>query len=278
MRYAQLVVGPAGSGKSTYCSALVKHGEATGRTIRVVNLDPAAEQFDYEPLADIRDLISLSDVMEDEELQFGPNGGLLYCLEYLVQNTEWLEEQIGDFDDEYILFDCPGQIELYTHMNVMTKFTDHLATMDFRTCAVFLLDSHFASDTAKFFSGVLVALSTIVNLEIPSVNLLTKTDLLNSKEKRRLDKFLEPMADLLIDEDPMGSTRYGQKYAALSQALAKLIDDYSLIKFFPLNLNDEESITDILITIDNAIQYGEDADVKIRDHDEPETEDQNHDE
>jgi hypothetical protein len=41
----------------------------------VVNLDPAAEQFDYEPLADVRDLIQLEDVMEDKELKFGPNGG-----------------------------------------------------------------------------------------------------------------------------------------------------------------------------------------------------------
>lgn len=38
MKYAQIVVGPAGSGKSTYCSSLVKHGEASRRRIDVVNL------------------------------------------------------------------------------------------------------------------------------------------------------------------------------------------------------------------------------------------------
>ena len=70
MRYAQLVVGPAGSGKSTYCAALVRHGEATGRQIKVVNLDPAAEHFDYEPLCDIRDLISVDDAMEAEDMHF----------------------------------------------------------------------------------------------------------------------------------------------------------------------------------------------------------------
>lgn len=32
------------------------------------------------PLADIRELVSLDDVME--ELGLGPNGGLLYCMEY----------------------------------------------------------------------------------------------------------------------------------------------------------------------------------------------------
>jgi len=40
------------------------------RPVHVVNLDPAAEYFDYEPLADIRDLIKVDDAMEDEELRF----------------------------------------------------------------------------------------------------------------------------------------------------------------------------------------------------------------
>ncbi len=39
------------------------------RPVHVVNLDPAAEYFDYQPLADIRDLIKVDDAMEDEELR-----------------------------------------------------------------------------------------------------------------------------------------------------------------------------------------------------------------
>ena len=59
MRYAQLVLGPAGSGKSRYCSTMQRHAANSGRRIEVVNLDPAAEQFDYEPLADVKDLIQV---------------------------------------------------------------------------------------------------------------------------------------------------------------------------------------------------------------------------
>lgn len=33
--------------------------------------------------ADIRDLIQLDDAMDDETLHFGPNGGLLFCMEYI---------------------------------------------------------------------------------------------------------------------------------------------------------------------------------------------------
>ncbi|KAI8442496.1 hypothetical protein MSG28_005985 [Choristoneura fumiferana] len=168
MRYAQLIVGPAGSGKSTYCSTIVKHAADTKRIVEVVNLDPAAEHFDYEPLVDIRELIHLDDAMEDEELQFGPNGGLVFCIETLLENSDWLEEQLGDVDDDYLLFDCPGQIELYTHLPVMRKLVDLLQKWNFRICVVFMVDSQFMVDGAKFLSGTMAALSVMVNLELPT--------------------------------------------------------------------------------------------------------------
>ena len=67
--------------QSTYCSTLKRHVENEGKVLEVVNLDPAAEFFDYEALADIRELIQVDDVMEDQELKFGPNGGLIFCME-----------------------------------------------------------------------------------------------------------------------------------------------------------------------------------------------------
>lgn len=57
-----MVVGPAGSGKSTLCHILQQSAETLGRTIKVCNLDPAAEVFKYRCDIDIRDLISLEDV------------------------------------------------------------------------------------------------------------------------------------------------------------------------------------------------------------------------
>ena len=81
MRYAVLVTGPAGAGKSTFSNALITHLHTSKRTGNLVNLDPAAapDSFEYEPTIDIKDLISLQDVMD--ELEYGPNGGLVYCFE-----------------------------------------------------------------------------------------------------------------------------------------------------------------------------------------------------
>lgn len=261
MRYAQLVMGPAGSGKSTYCSTIAKHCEAIGRTVHIVNLDPAAEYFDYNVAFDIRSLIHVDDVMEDEDLRFGPNGGLVFCLEYLVENVDWLREQLGEDVDDYFLFDCPGQIELYTHLDVMKKLIDVLQSWDFRVCGVFLIDSQFMVETTKFFSGVLSALSAMVNFGTPHVNVITKMDLLNKAGRRKISRYLEPDIHLLVEDD----RQFDEKYGRLSEAIAKVIEDYSLVKFMPLNIKVEESIADLLLMIDNAIQYGEDLDVKTHD-------------
>lgn len=264
MRYAQLVMGPAGSGKSTYCSTIAKHCEAIGRTVQVVNLDPAAEYFDYNVAFDIRSLIHVDDVMEDEDLRFGPNGGLVFCLEYLLQNVDWLHEQLGEDVDDYFLFDCPGQIELYTHLDVMKKLIQLLESWEFRVCGVFLVDSQFMVETAKFFSGVLSALSAMVNFEIPHVNVITKVDLLNKAGRNKISRYLEPDIHLLLEDD----RQFGDKYGQLSEAIAKVIEDYSLVKFMPLNIKVENSIADVLLMIDNAIQYGEDLEIKTHDFEE----------
>ena len=39
---------------------------------------------------------------------------------------------------------------------------------------MFLIDSHFMVDGGKFISGAMAALSVMVNLEVPHVNVLSK--------------------------------------------------------------------------------------------------------
>ena len=111
--FGQLVIGPPGSGKSTYCKAMKEYMTALGRKVVIVNLDPANDSLPYDCSVDVSELISLEDVMD--RLHLGPNGSLIYCMEYLEKNLEWLKSQLDEFRNQYFLFDCPGQVELYTH-------------------------------------------------------------------------------------------------------------------------------------------------------------------
>ncbi|XP_015788477.1 GPN-loop GTPase 3 [Tetranychus urticae] len=270
MRFGQLVLGPAGSGKSTYCSAVVKHCEALRRKAHVINLDPAAEHFEYEPIIDIREIIQAADPMEDEDLHLGPNGALIYCMEEFMNNLDWLQERLEEGDEEYILFDIPGQIELFTHFDIIARLVRFLKeNLDFRLCGVFLLDAQFVTDLGKFFSGSFASLATMINLEVSFVSLLSKTDLLSEAQRNDLDNFFDLGPELLQGDDFLNS-EWAAKYRQLTMAIASVLDEYSLVKFLPFNINEEELISDALVVIDDVLQWAEEQDVKINDFDPPE--------
>ena len=100
----------------------------------------------------MKELISLEDVMEEMEL--GPNGGLVFCMEYLIDNLDWLNEELEQLGNEaYVIFDCPGQIELFSHVPVMRTLVNELQRMDFAIAGVYLLDSQFMVDPSKYMSA-----------------------------------------------------------------------------------------------------------------------------
>jgi len=73
-------------------------------------LDPANDALPYEAAIDITELVTLDDTMSTYNL--GPNGGLMYCMEFVEKNIDWLLEKISKLKDHYFLFDFPGQVNL----------------------------------------------------------------------------------------------------------------------------------------------------------------------
>ncbi|CAB0010935.1 unnamed protein product [Nesidiocoris tenuis] len=100
--FGQLVMGPPGSGKSTYCKEIAEFLKSLGREVVIVNIDPANDELIYEAAVDVSDLITVEDVMTHKNL--GPNGGLIYSIEYLEKNFIWFHESLSKFKGK-------GQIE-----------------------------------------------------------------------------------------------------------------------------------------------------------------------
>ena len=173
----------------------------------------------------------------------------------------------------------PGQIELYTHIPVVPTLVKHLTrtgALNVNLCATYLLESTFVIDRAKFFAGTLSAMSAMIMLEVPHVNVLSKMDLVKgSLSRKELKRFIDPDTSLL-DDDPSDSSAAaasaqltgsdpsaadsimaGGSFKRLNKAVAQLIDDFSMVSFLQLDVQDEDSVGAILSYIDDAIQYHE---------------------
>ncbi|XP_045514014.1 GPN-loop GTPase 2 [Pieris brassicae] len=254
--YGQLIIGPPGAGKTTYCNEMSKLLRKLGRKTMIVNLDPANDYITYEPDIDIRNLISLENVMEEHNL--GPNGALLYCMEYLDKNIEWLIEQLRDEHAANYIFDLPGQVELYSHHESLTNIFSKLAnTANLQLCVIHLVDSHHCSDAAKFISALMLSLNAMLKLGLPHINLLTKVDLL----KKHSDKlqfgidFYTEVLDLNYLLDSLDTDHFASKYTKLNRALVSIIEDYSLVTFQLVNMFKEESLIKVKNSVDKANGY-----------------------
>ncbi|RLN72772.1 hypothetical protein BBJ28_00022923 [Nothophytophthora sp. Chile5] len=273
MPFAQVVLGPPGAGKTTYCNGMQQFLQANGRDVAVVNMDPANEQLPYAAAVDVAELVSLESVME--ELSLGPNGGLVYCMDYLAHNLDWLEERLAALKDQYVLFDFPGQVELYTHEESVHRILQRLQKLGYRLAVVHLVDAHHCTDSSKFVSVVMLSLSSMVRLELPHVNVLSKIDLMQQYGKLAfnldfytdvldlrylLDRLDEPDADE-EDDAPVtleprraatATSRLAQRFRRMNEALVDVIEDFSLVSFVPLQIQDAATLQKVVAAIDKA--------------------------
>lgn len=129
---------------------------AIGRKCSIVNLDPANDHTSYPCALDVRDLVTLEEIMAEDTL--GPNGGVLYALEELENNFEWLRDGLKELGgneccakkrcglvttlmaiilhtEDYVLFDCPGQVELFTHHSSLRNIFFQISKLGYRVCS-----------------------------------------------------------------------------------------------------------------------------------------------
>jgi hypothetical protein len=256
MPFGQLVVGPPGSGKTTYCAGLQQFFALTGRKLAIVNLDPANDAAAYDAAVDLGELVSLEAVQRD--LGLGPNGGLVYCIEYLERNLDWLRDRLAPLaaSGHFFLFDCPGQVELFTLAGALRRVVAALTDeWHYRLVAVQLVDAHLCGDPSKYLAALLLSLSTMLQLELPQVNLLSKFDLVAQYGELAFSPDFYLQAQGLERLGDAAAAGLPPRFARLTRALCDLVDDFALLQFAPLAIEDRESVAHAVALADKACGY-----------------------
>ncbi|XP_046749031.1 GPN-loop GTPase 2 [Diprion similis] len=253
--FGQLVIGPPGSGKTTFCHGMSNFLTKLGRKVAVINIDPANENMKYVPSVDISELIKHDEVMTTYRL--GPNGALIYCMEFLEANVNWLIEKILNLKDYYLIIDCPGQVELYTHHKSISRIAERLEQNLVRLCCVHLIDSHHCSDPGKYLSSLMLCTSTMLHIGLPHINVLTKIDEMKKFSDRLAFnfEFYTEVLDLQYLLEKLNEDPFTSKYKKLNAALVSLVEDYSLVSFIPLDISNQSLLLQVKNAVDKANGY-----------------------
>ena len=146
-----------------------------------MNLDPGVKNMPYTPDIDIRDFIVLEEVMEKYEL--GPNGGMILASDLMVNYLDDLKDEIDEYNPDWVLVDTAGQLELFAFRETGPLIASALGFGDIQRSVSFLFDSNFVLRPNGFISTLLLAASVQFRFrEIPQINVLSKSDLLDDDQ------------------------------------------------------------------------------------------------
>ncbi len=176
-------------------------------SVTVVNLDPGIENPPYTSDIDIREYVDYGEVMNSFNL--GPNGALVASLDMAVGQIGELREEIIEMGRDYVIVDCPGQMELFAYRNSGPLMVSSIRDAD-PALSLYLLDSNIARTPAGYLSSMLLGLSIHIRFVLPQLNILSKPDILIeeqieeivswSDDSYLLEGVLEEFSDGLVRE------------------------------------------------------------------------------
>lgn len=112
-----------------------------------------------------------------------------------------------------------------------------------------MVDATYCIDPSKYLSAIMVSLSTMIHMEMPHVNVLSKLDLAEQNDADFDLEFYTDLFDLerLLDQDNRVMSKRHRRFL---ERIAEIITDYSLVKFIPMSIQSVESLEKVVQACD----------------------------
>jgi len=173
------ISGTAGAGKSLLTSKLHEYYTTNGAFAAILNLDPGVESMPYTCDIDVRDYVDIVSIMQRYDL--GPNGALIMANDLIASKIDEIQNEVNSVNPDYLIVDTPGQIELFAYRASGPFLVENISSEE--KTNIFLFDGALITSPVNFVSIALLATSIRLRLNISTINVLTKTDLIGAKLK-----------------------------------------------------------------------------------------------
>ena len=245
------VTGTAGSGKSLLTSKIYEYYTRNGAFAAVLNLDPGVDSLPYTCDIDVRDYVDIVSIMHQYDL--GPNGSLIMANDLIASKIDELQNEVDRTNPDYLLVDTPGQIELFAYRTSGPFFIQNLRSEE--KANIFLFDGSLITSPINFVSISLLATSIKLRLGVPTVNVLTKSDLIGEK----LKDVLSWSSNLRILEEAIAEEADGETYSLITNVLRGLNLSGFAQGLIPISNVTGEGIVNLEIALSRAINLGEEV-------------------
>lgn len=244
-------VGTAGSGKSTLTGAFKAWMVNQGLDAITINLDPGAEGLPYTSEIDVREWISLPEVMDRYGL--GPNGAQIVCADMLAMKAPEIKEIMDEFDSDYALIDTPGQVELFAYRDASKAIIDTFGRKD--SLLAYLFDPFLSREPSGFVSLFMLCTSIQFRIELPFMPILSKSDMLEEEKREKIVKWSRDFNTLYDDLISSPSSMQLQNSIEIFKAMEVLDIQRELI---PASSENGTGMEDIYNVVQQMFFAGED--------------------
>ena len=245
------VSGTAGSGKSLLTSRIYEYYTKNGAFASVFNLDPGVENLPYTCDIDVRDHVDIVSIMKQYDL--GPNGALIMANDLIASKLDELQSEVNNVNPDYLIVDTPGQIELFAYRSSGPFFVHNLEAD--QKVNLFLFDGALITSPVNFVSVALLATSIKLRLDLPSINVLTKTDVIGEK----LKEILRWSTNLKALEGAISQETDGETYTLTTNILRGLNLSGFAQGLIPISNTSGEGLVNLETALSRTINLGEEV-------------------
>ena len=99
----------------------------------------------------------------------------------IASKIDEIQNDVNSINPDYLIVDTPGQIELFAIKNNRSsgRFIIDQITSD-EKASIFLFDGSIITTPVNFVSIALLATSIRLRLNLPTINVITKTDVIDT--------------------------------------------------------------------------------------------------
>lgn len=249
--FIAFIIGTAGSGKSLLTSSYGEWLRMERQNVALVNLDPGVLHLPYTPDVDVRNYISIENIMDKYGL--GPNGALIMAADLIADMSEKLGEEIETLGPDIVLVDTPGQMELFAFRASGPYIASELTQEP--KAIVYLFDAVFSTNPLNYVSNMFLSAAVYTRFFLPQVHVLSKCDLLPEEEA---DKVLDWSENVLNLENAIDERLDDETRRLLSRNLMEALHQLELnFAMMPVSSKTNEGIIELNASLERIFKGGE---------------------